>query len=171
VLQRQVAPGARTSSAEFVALRCSYPACNAPAVDGLLDALERDVYQAADRCWRLQEREVQLRGGVLRHKAVMVQVGQLGRPHHAICVLHGWHNRATEQATKRPAAEQRHAAVWASARLSIHRQLALASPAPPPAGGCVPARRGAARPGGVPGAVARRGGQQRRLGRPGGAAG
>lgn len=50
------------------------------AVDGLLDALERDIYQAADRCWQLQEREVQLRGGVLRHKAVTVQVGGLRSP-------------------------------------------------------------------------------------------
>jgi hypothetical protein len=39
----------------------------------LLNGLEREVYQAADRCWRLHERQVQLRGGVLRSKAVLVQ--------------------------------------------------------------------------------------------------
>jgi hypothetical protein len=44
-------------------------------VGGLLDTLERDVYQAADRCWRLDDRSVQLRGGLLR-KSVVVQVGQ-----------------------------------------------------------------------------------------------
>ena len=44
------------------------------SVGGLLNTLERDVYQAADRCWRLADRSVQLRGGLLRGKSVVVQV-------------------------------------------------------------------------------------------------
>lgn len=53
------------------------------AVGGLLDALERDVYAAAERCWRLEDKVVTLRGGAaavvtLRAKAVCVQVGWAG---------------------------------------------------------------------------------------------
>ena len=49
------------------------------AAGGLLDALERDVYSAAERCWRLEDKVVTLRGGAaavvtLRAKAVCVQV-------------------------------------------------------------------------------------------------
>lgn len=50
-------------------------------VGGLLDALERDVYSAAERCWRLEDKVVTLRGGAaavvtLRAKAVCLQVRQ-----------------------------------------------------------------------------------------------
>lgn len=43
------------------------------AVSSLLNALERDVYSAADRCWRLQDRPLQLRGGLIRSKNVVLQ--------------------------------------------------------------------------------------------------
>ncbi|KAL4425738.1 hypothetical protein ABPG75_009754 [Micractinium tetrahymenae] len=42
-------------------------------VSSLLDALERNAYLAAERCWRRQDRSVQLRGGLIRSKNVVLQ--------------------------------------------------------------------------------------------------
>ena len=55
--------------------------CFMIAVSSLLNALERDVYSAAERCWRLEDKVVTLRGGAaavvtLRAKAVCLQVRQ-----------------------------------------------------------------------------------------------